>query len=119
MIASIARRRWLATALLCTLLAAALTAWALAPAHGAAIAMVGAVSVLALGAAAIGLVRAIAAQRALARDLAALRQSGGAVQRETEYLRAALASAEHRLSLAERRIAALAIKLDLTEDEGR
>ncbi|GIK47437.1 MAG: hypothetical protein KJZ75_06330 [Hyphomonadaceae bacterium] len=119
MIASIARRRWLAAAVFCVLLAAALTAWALAPAEGAAAAAVGAVSVLALGAAAIGLVRAAAAQRALAGDLDMLRQGNGADQREAERLRAALARAEQRLSLAERRIAALAIKLDLTEDEDR
>lgn len=118
MIALIARRRWLAAALLCVLLAAGLMAWALAPAYGAAIAAVGAISVLALGVAAIGLVRAAAAQRALACDLEALRKAAAA-QQESEHLRAALVRAEHRLSLAERRIAALAIKLDLAEDEGQ
>lgn len=117
MIALIARRRWLALAVLCVLLAAALTAWALAPAEGAAIATVGAVAMLALGAAAIGLVRAAAAQRALAGELDVLRQGRAADRQETEHLRGSLARAEQRLSLAERRIAALAIKLDLIEDE--
>ncbi|HRO04261.1 MAG TPA: hypothetical protein PLS69_11720, partial [Terricaulis sp.] len=69
MIGLIAQRRWFIAAILAVMLFAALAGWVLAPAHGLAIAALGAALVLALGAGALGFARAAAARRALAGDM--------------------------------------------------